>query len=68
MAKVNPELRGRVMDEARRVILNPDPEAVRAFVARTNEAEMKGGTRQRVIAAVLAALPRTFTMEALRGR
>ena len=37
LMKVNPELRGQVLDEARRIVLNPDPEAVRAFVKRVNE-------------------------------
>lgn len=52
LSKVNPELRGKVLNEVRKIVLNPDPDAARAFVARVNGSGLKDGTRQRIIATV----------------
>lgn len=65
LAKVNPELRGQVLNEARKIILNPDPTAVHAFMQRVGEAEMKDGTRQRVISTITRGLPRAITTGAV---
>lgn len=62
MKQVHPEMRGRVMAEARRVLYDPNPETVRAFMTRLDEVEMKAGTRSRVLSAVSNALPRGLQM------
>ena len=68
MRQVNPELRGRVMNEIRQVLFNPDPAAVRALQARIEAAEMKGGTRQRIVATINKALPQELAMQTTERR
>ena len=58
--QVSPELRGRVLSAARNVLLNPDPEALRAFIARVEHEKISRETRVKLLSAVRDGLPRAL--------
>lgn len=62
MKQVSPEMRGRVMNEARRVLYDPNPETVRSFMQRLDQIEMKASTRSQVPNAISSGLPRGLQM------
>lgn len=64
LSKVNPEMRGQVLEHARQIVLNPDPAAIRAFVERVNQVPMNEGARKSLIGLVTKALPRAITNQA----
>jgi hypothetical protein len=68
LAKVKPEMRGEVLNQARLIVLNPDPAAITAFVQRVNAMPMPEGTRQRTVGAVMRALPQAITNQATEER
>jgi hypothetical protein len=48
VAEVNPQMRGRVLDEARKIVLNPDPKAVQGFVDLMKNAGVPEPGQQRI--------------------
>jgi hypothetical protein len=58
LGKIDPERRGAVMEAARSIVLNPDPQAVRDFVQRVETSGMSAKARQRFYGAVVDSLPR----------
>jgi hypothetical protein len=58
MSKIDPEKRGAVMEAARSIVLNPDPQAVRSFVQRVETSGMSAKARQRFYGAVVDSVPR----------
>jgi hypothetical protein len=58
LAKVDPEKRSAVMEAARKIVLNPDPQAVREFVQRAETSGMSLKARQRFYGALVDTLPR----------
>jgi hypothetical protein len=67
-ARLDPAKRGAVMMAIRDIALNPNAETVRAFAERISRTEMKDGTRQRIVAAVVKALPRALITDAAGRR
>jgi hypothetical protein len=67
MAKVDPAKRGAVLKAINDIVLNPSPQTVRDFANRITRTEMKDGARQRVISAVLKALPQAVTTHISSG-
>ena len=59
MQKVDPSKRGAVMSEARKVLYNPDPAALRSFIARVEATPMKRGDKDQLLSTVATALPRS---------
>lgn len=69
LGKVNPEQRARVLDEVRKVVLNPDPAAVRAFQERmSQQSALPTPMRTHITKLVLQAVPRAITTQATERR
>jgi hypothetical protein len=64
----DPELRGRVLEEARKVILNPDPEAFRAFTARMEASPLEQRDSRAIVTLVARALPRTIVNDGMSAK
>jgi hypothetical protein len=58
LGKINPEHRSAVMEAARRVVLNPDPQAVDAFIARVKVGSKSEADRIAIINALIKGVPR----------
>jgi hypothetical protein len=59
LSKLNPEQRGAVLDEARKIILNPDPKALQAFAVRMSKLPIDKGSINSFRGAVLRAATQT---------
>jgi hypothetical protein len=69
VAKLNPEMRGAVLEEVRKVVLNPDPAAIAAFQQRIDTMPgLPAQVRGRVAKLTAQALPRAVTTEAADER
>lgn len=68
LSKLNPERRGAVLDEARQIILNPDPQAVRAFAARMAKLPIDKADMNSFRGAVLKAASQTASGNVSRQR
>jgi hypothetical protein len=67
LGRISPERRSAVMEAVRKVILNPDAEAIRAFTDKVNASTSPSLARQ-YISTVLKALPRTIVNDATQNR
>ena len=68
LQKANPEKRAAVMNEARKVLFNPDPEALRAFMRRAEQANLTIGQREEIASALIRALPRAVIETAISAQ
>jgi hypothetical protein len=58
LGKINPEHRSAVMEAARKVVLNPDPQVVDAFIARVKVGSKSEADRIAIINALIKGVPR----------
>lgn len=68
LKKVDPEKRGKVMNEARQVLLNPDPEALRSFMRRVESTRLTRQDRDQLYRTVASALPRGVVEAVVGGQ
>ena len=66
LSKLDPERRGAVLDEARRIILNPDPKALQAFAVRMSKLPIDKGSINSFRGAILKAATQTASGNASR--
>jgi hypothetical protein len=61
-SKINPDYRGKVLEEVRKVILNPDPAAIDAFAARLAKVPgLPARASSEMVSLLRQALPRAVT-------
>jgi hypothetical protein len=61
LSRINPERRSAVMEEVRKIILNPTPEAIQAFEDRVRASTASPNQANQFISSVVRTLPRTMT-------
>jgi hypothetical protein len=63
LARVHPERRAAVMEATRRVVLNPNPQAVQDLIDRLNKSATSRANRDAIINAITRGVPRGATTE-----
>jgi hypothetical protein len=63
LARVHPERRAAVMEAARRVTLNPNPQAIQDLIDRLNKSATSRANRDAIISAITRGIPRGATTE-----
>ena len=65
LSRIKPENRAAVMEAARKVALNPDPQAVQAFIDRLNSGAKSMADKKAVIDALVRGVPRAATTQSM---
>jgi hypothetical protein len=63
LARIHPERRAAVMEATRKVVLNPSPEVIDAFIDRLNKSATSRANRDAIINAIIRGVPRGATTE-----